>query len=1028
MKLPEICIQQPVLAIVLSLVLMVLGIMGFQRLEICFFPKVQLPVVTITTYFDGASSDLMESQVTTIIENDLAGIDGVQYISSNSWTSYSQITVQFALGGDLDSEAAQVRDKVAGAMQYLPSDADAPTVTVGTNAGPIVGVGFLDDKRAPADIRDYVRRNVQPVLRQLPGVGGVDVLGSSDYAMRIWLDPARMAAMGITVGDVKSAISSNNIYFPAGSITGPTRDYSVISNTKLKNATDFSNVIVKQTSHGTIRLRDISDVKIGFNGMYDYPMRVNGRNGIMLLINPLQAANPITVAKEVRDSLTTIRAKLPPGMQVALEFDLSQFLKNSIYETFNSIGEAVFLVILVVFLFLGSIRAATIPIVTIPVSLIAVFSLIYLLGFTINMMSLLGLVLAIGLVVDDAIVMLENIHRHIESGLSPMEAALKGSNEIAFAIIAMSITLIAVYAPIGFVQGFTAELFKEFAFTLAGSVLISGFVALTLTPMMCSRILIKEHKQSGMALFLDQCFEKLSLYYQGILIKSLRHRFVIVCSLLGIAVCGVILYASMNSEFIPQEDYGMMNVSLVSPTDSSIAYTEKYTADVEKVLKTIPEIQDFSTQLSIGSTMLRVVMKPWGKERKVPTQQVVSKLNAKLERIPGINATASIPDIVDYGEQGSDIQFNLMTTRDYNTLLDPINKLLGMLRQYPGLLNVQTNLRFDSEQYSVQFNRDLAALVGVSLQDIADTMHALMSGNHWTDVQSGSQSYNVDVQMGRNYLTNIDAINQIYIPSSLSTIASGTATLSGLSNMIPLASLVKLTPTIGQGSLHHFDRMRSGTITALVAPGYTESQAINYINEKMQGIMKPDIRTAYSGKAQQFIDSSGSMTGIMILAFVFIYLVLSAQFGSFVDPMIILFAVPLSMVGALFSLWVDNGTLNLYSQIGLVTLVGMISKHGILITQFTNELRCSGLGFKEAILEGAMMRLRPILMTTFAMIFGSLPLAFATGPGSIGRQEIGWTIVGGLFFGTFFSLIVVPVAYSYLGNFKKISLKSTLPP
>ena len=1027
MKLPEICIRQPVLAIVLSLVLVVLGVMGFQRLEIRFFPKVELPVVTITTHFEGASANLMESQVTTIIENHLAGIDGVKYISSRSWTSYSQITVMFALGGNLESEAAQVRDKVAGSMQYIPADADAPTVTVGTRGSPIIGVGFLDDKKKPADIRDYILRNVQPILRQLPGVGGVSVLGSSNYAMRVWLDPAKMAAMGVSVDNVKTAITSNNIYFPAGAVRGLTRNYAVVSDTKLKNAGEFSKIIVKQTPHGTITLGDIANVEIGYSSLYNYPMRINGKNGIMVMVEPLQAANPITVAKEVQDALKKIEGKLPPGMQIEQEFDMSQFLKHSIYETFESIGEAVILVILVVYLFLGSLRAASIPIITIPVSLISVFAIINYLGFTINMMSLLGMVLAIGLVVDDAIVMLENIHRHIEEGMTPMAAAFRGSKEIGFAIVAMSITLVAVYAPVGFVQGFTAELFKEFAFTLAGSVVISGFVALTLSPMMCSRILTVENKEARLAQFLDKSFEKLAQRYRGMLSIMLKGRLIVIAALVAIAIIGFFIYRSMNSEFIPQEDYGTMNVSIVSPTGSSINYTEKYTRMIEKILAKIPQIKDFSTQVGVGSTMLRVEMKPWGKQRHVTTQAVVTKLNKELERVPGVTATASIPDVVDFGEQGSDISLNFLTTQDYNDLLGPMNKMVGILRNYPGLINVQTNLKFDSQQYAISFNRALAATVGVSLQDVADTVHALMSGNHWTDVTSGSQSYQVLVQMERNYLKNLSAIDAIYIPSIPTTAAMAPAVKtagapSGFSGMIPLSSLVTLTPTIGQGTLRHFDRMRSGAITALVAPGYTESQAIQFINSQLPRVMKPDIRIAYSGKAQQFIDSAGSMAGIMVLAFVFIYLVLSAQFGSFIDPLIILLAVPLSMVGALFSLWLADGTFNLYSQIGLVTLVGMISKHGILITQFINELRSEGLGIREAIIEGAMIRLRPVLMTTCAMIFGSLPLALASGPGSIGREQIGWTIVGGLFFGTFFSLVVVPIAYSYFGKFKKIKV------
>lgn len=1023
MKLSEVCIKQPVLSIVLSLVLVVLGLMGFQRLEIRFFPKIELPVVTIVTHYEGASAALMESQVTTIIENALAGIDGIQYISSSSWPSYSSITVQFRLGSNFEQQAAAVRDKVSGVESKLPPDSDPPGITVGAQGNPIIGIGFTDQTKSPADIRDYLIRTVFPLLRQLPGVGSVDVIGSSDYAMRIWLNAAKMASLGVTIEDVKNALTSNNIYFPAGVVQGPARNYSIVSNTQLKNANEFADIIIKNSDQGTIRFKDIGKVELGYRSLYDYPTRVGGRSGILVIIEPLQAANPITVAEEVHNAMHVIRQNLPPAMQANVTFDMSTYLKSSIHETFFTMGEAVFLVILVVFLFLGSLRAASIPIVTIPVSLIAVFAVINVLGFSINTMSLLGMVLAIGLVVDDSIVMLENIHRHIEEGLSPFKAALKGSMEIAFAVIAMSLTLLAVYAPIGFVQGFTAELFKEFAFTLASAVVISGFVALTLSPMMCSRILLSEKKESRFTKIVDYAFFSLSSGYQRVLRRALQYRHVIVVVLLFIGFGGYFLYENIHSEFIPQEDYGVMNVDIYAPTGSTLAYTDQNTKKVEAILKTIPQIKNFTTQVNTTSAQIRVTMQPWN-ERYLSTQQVIAELNPQLAKIPGINAVAYIPDVIDYGEKGSDVTLSLMTTGSYEDLLRPINTLMQSLRDYPGLENLQTDLKFDAQEYSITINRDLTAALGVNIQDVADTISAMMSGAHWTDVQSGNRSYEVIVQMQRKDLKNFNAINRLYVTggSGLANVTGNKNVIAANSNnMIPLSSLIKLTPTIGQGMLHHFNRLRSGTITAMVAPGYTESQVLHYVLQKIPSALTANIRYAFSGKAGQFLEAAGSMTGIMLLAFVFIYLVLSAQFGSFIDPFIILLAVPLSLVGALFSLWIGNGTLNLYSQIGLVTLVGMISKHGILITQFINDLRKEGKEIREAIIKGAMIRLRPVLMTTSAMIFGTLPLVLARGSGSVGRHEIGWVIVGGLLFGTFFSLVVVPIAYSYIGRFRKIA-------
>ena len=1011
MNLPEICLRRPVLAIVLSLLLAVLGVLGFSKLEITPFPNVTLPIVSIKTTFDGASAELMESQVSTIIENALAGVNGVSYIESSSSQSYSVVTVQFSLGGDLEAEASEVRDKVAAAAQDLPADADDPIISVGVDASPLMAIGFTDDKKEPVEIRDYLLNTVQPMLRQLPGVGGVSTQGSSSYAMRIWLDSAKMAARNITVTDVKNAITANNIYFPAGAFYGKARNYSIKSDTTLKTPGEFSNIIIKQTAAGPIKIKDVANVELGLYSLYDYPLRISGKSGVLLVISPLQSYNPLTVAKEVHAALPSIKKALPDGMHAEITFDDSTYLQNSIMETFRAIAEAVVLVIIIVLIFLGSLRAAIIPIVTIPVSLIGVFFIMQLLGFTINMLSLLGMVLAIGLVVDDAIVMLENIHRHIEVGEEPFEAALKGSREIAGAIMVMTLTLVAVYAPLGFMTGFTAVLFKEFAFTLAGSVVISGFIALTLSPMMSAKLLKREDSESRVVKFIEHIFDKMTRAYQKLLARALRHRLIIILILLGIAAAGTVLFMHMSSEFIPQEDNGRIAVSMRSPTGSSIDYTDDNAKLIGDILTKDPDVESYTSQVTVTTTNIVAVLKPWG-IRKTTSKQIVTRLNKRLAEIPGVVAVASIPDAVDFGEQGSDITLNFLTAGEYSDLAGPISTVLDDLNNYPGIMNVDSSLKFDSQQYTLNVNRDLAANVGVNMQDIADTIHSMMSGIHTTNVQSGNRLYQVKLQMQKSELMSFDSMNRIYINGK---------SLTGESNMIPLSSLITLTPHIDQGTLHHYNRMRSGAITGLVAPGYTESEVIQHINSILPAALTTKVRTEYSGKAQQFIDSSGSIQGIMVLSFVFIYLVLSAQFGSFIDPFIILLAVPLSMVGALFSLWLGGGTFNLYSQIGLVTLVGLISKHGILITKFINDLREQGVEFNQAILEGASIRFRPILMTTSAMVFGALPLALASGLGSVGREQIGWTIVGGLIFGTFFSLIVVPVAYSFLGKFKKIT-------
>ena len=862
-------------------------------------------------------------------------------------------------------------------------------------------------------MRDYLARNVVPYLRHLRGVAGVGLYGSTDYAMRIWLSAPKMVARGVTVPDIKTAITSNNIYFPAGSFRGPPRNYSIVSDTRLKNVMEFGNIIVKNTPEGVVRLKDVATVKLGMRGFEDLPMLINGKQGLTIQVSALQSANPITVAKEVRQEFYKLQKRLPKTMQSFVLYDFSGFLQQSIIEAFNSIGEAVVLVVLVVIFFLGSIRSSLIPIVTIPISLISVFFVIKLLGFSINIMTLLAMVLAIGLVVDDAIVMLENIHRHIEEGLSPLRAAYIGSKEIAFPIVVMALTLVAVYAPVGFVQGVTAALFQQFAFTLASAVLISGFIALTLSPMMCSRILQPQTEEGLFLRFVNHFFDTAAQGYQRLLKFMLKIRWIVVLVCLVIAAIGYGIYSNINSAFLPKEDGGYFVVSVRAPSGSSLAYTEKYVKQVVKIIDKVPEVQKTLFQMSTNYVGVRCFLKPWDQRTRTP-QQIAAALNPELSKIPGVTAVASAPDPVTFGQGGSDVEINFMTTHDYEDLMPSISKMVSILKKYPGEINVDSGLKFDSQQYSITINRDLASSLGVNLQDIADTVQAMISGIHWTDIQSGTRSYAVMLQMEKQALENFDSIGKLYVP-----VTPAVPPTDGKIPMVPLSSLVTLTPKVGQGTLTHFNRLRSGRVTATLAPGYTESQVINFVKQQLPKVLTPKVQFSFSGKMAQFLNSSGSMAGILVLSFVFIYLVLAAQFGSFVDPFIILLAVPLSLVGALFSLWISGGTFTLYSQIGLVTLVGLISKHGILITKFINDLRENGVAFHQAIIQGATVRFRPVLMTTMAMIFGTLPLALATGPESVGRQQIGWTLVGGLFFGTFFSLVVVPVAYSFLGNLIK---------
>lgn len=1004
MKLPEICIRYPVFASVLNLILILIGIVGYSKLDLRYFPEIQMPIMTISTYYEGAGPKLIESGITQVIENQLASIENIESITSSSSNSWSTIRVRFKLGGNFTAEVNAVRDKISSIRKDLPPSAEMPSIDIGGHSSMALSIGFTDSHRSSAEIRDYIARYIWPLLREVQGVGAVDIFGASDYAMRIWLKSEKMASLNITVKDIESALRSNNIEFPAGRVQDPQRNFTVISDTKLKTPEEFANIIITERNGQLIRFQDVADVKLGYRSLQDSPLRLDGKPGIDVEVKPLKSANPITVANDVKKVLKQLVKNLPDGMHASVNYDQSLFLKSAIHEAFMSIFEAIALVVLVVFLFLGSLRASTIPIITIPICIIATFGLMYVSNFSINVMTLLAIILAIGLVVDDAIVMLENIHRHIECGLNTFQAAIKGSKEIALAVIAMTITLAAVYAPLGFAEGYTSVIFKEFAFTLAGAVLISGFVALTLSPMMCSLILKPHKKENPLMLKIETIFNRLANFYQHWLRFILLKRKWVIVALATCALFGYVLYKVIPAEFIPQEDTGMVITSVRAPTGSNLDYTDKYMRQIEQFYAQIPDIKSSYTVVFSGSAVSYATLKPWG-ERQHTTQAVAKVLGPKLASITGVDAYPSIPDPIDYGFDNTDVSVQLLTPARYEDILDVMDKLVAKAKAYPGFQNVRSSMQFDDQQFAISINRDLAADLKVNIQDIADTVRVMLGGAHITDFIENSRSYLVLVQMRQADLENFRGFNKLYVRS-------------GEGKMVPLVSLIKLQPVIGQANLTHYNRMRAATMTAKLMPGYSVSDAANYLQKVVPTVLTSKVRYDFAGKIKQYIETSSSMIGIFLLAIVFIYLVLAAQFGSFIDPLIVLFTVPLSIVGALITLYIAGGTISLYSQIGLITLVGMITKHGILITDFTNKLREQGKDMIEALVEASTIRLRPILMTTFAMVLGSIPLALASGPGSIGRMQIGWVIVGGLTFGTFFSLIIVPVAYSYLGTFK----------
>jgi hydrophobe/amphiphile efflux-1 (HAE1) family protein len=749
----------------------------------------------------------------------------------------------------------------------------------------------------------------------------------------------------------------------------------------------------------------VAEVAMGGSSLTPSPVFIDGESAIDMEVRPLKSANPIDVARVTKAQLAKINKELPAGTKMVLTYDQSQFIKAAIDESFKTVAEAIFLVILVVLIFLGSVRAATIPIITIPVCTIAVFSLIALFGFTINVMTLLAIVLAIGLVVDDAIVVVENIYRYIEKGLSPLKAAFKGSREIVFAVIAMTLTLVAVYIPLSFNQGFTAIVFREFAFTLAGAVLISGFVALTLSPMMCAKLLRPTEKTSKLMLRIEAGLTRMATSYKALLTQVLARRHWVILLLLLLSIAGYGLYLILNQQLIPKEDIGYFETSITAPPGANVNYMEKNMRQLDQVFAKTPQIQHYATFVIPNGSTNFVTVQPWGK-RNLTTQQLLDQLGPKVNsEISGISVTFNVPDPVNYGTTTSGFNLKLTSlTDDTDSLKTASDKVLKALQKYPGLTNLKNSLTFNEQQFSLQVNRDLAARLGVDMADISSTLSTLLGGVHVTNLDQGADSYAVRVQVAKKYLANFDVMQNLYVKT-----AKG--------DMVPLASLVTLTPTVGQAKIERYDRMDAASITGYISPSYTASDVQKEVMKVVPPLLNDNNQSyAFAGVVKQLQESQGDMLAMFILALLFIYLILAAQFESFIDPLIILLTVPLCVVGALAVLKGVGGTLNLYTNIGLLTLIGLVTKHGILIVQFANQLVRQGQEAKTAVLNAAAVRFRPILMTSSTMIFGALPLALASGPGSVGRSQIGWVLVSGLALGTLFSLFVVPAAYTYLGG------------
>ncbi|WP_062196659.1 efflux RND transporter permease subunit [Caldimonas taiwanensis] len=1001
MKISEVCVRRPVFATVLSLLILLLGLVSFQRLQVREYPRIDEPVVTVATRLAGASSEVIESQVTKPLEDSIAGIEGVDIITSISRQEQSQISVRFKLDKNPDDAAAEVRDRVARVRGRLPDSVDEPVISkVEADASPTIWLAFTTTTLSPLEVTDLITRVIKPRLQTVTGVADVLVRGEREYAMRVWLDPDRLAAYGVTVQDVEDALRRQNLEVPAGRIEGQQREFSVTAQTDLSTPEQFGQVALRQVAGYTVRLRDVARVELAAASERS-SVRLNGQRSVSLGVIRQATANPLEVAEGVRAILPRLQQELPEGVTVQVANDNSVFIDRSVKAVYKTIAEAVVLVALVVFVFLRTLRASIIPLVTIPVCLIGAFALMAAVGFTINTLTLLALVLAIGLVVDDAIVVLENIYRHIEEGLEPFAAAIKGAQEVGFAVVAMTLTLAAVYAPLAFTPGRTGRLFVEFALTLAGAVIISGFVALTLSPMMCSKLLRHNPRPTRFDRGMERVLVALTQAYERALSWTLARRWIVVLTMLASAAASWWLFIGMRSELAPMEDRGVVLVTVNAPDGSTLAYTEKYMLEIERIGASLPEFDRVfvvagNPTVSQGISFMRTI--DWD-ARQRSTQQLARELQPKLAALPGVNAFPITPPSLGQGFRERSLNYVILTSDSYEKLHAVAQQFVEAMNRHGGFVQPDIDLRLNKPEIYLEVDRERAADAGVSVDQVARTVETMLGGRNVTRFKRDAEQYDVIVQTEAGGRARPHDIERMFV--------------RGRDNrMIPLSSLVTVREAVSARELNHFNQRRSVSITANLAPGFALGDALKFMDETAERLLPAGYATELNGVSREFRASSGALGLVFVLALFFIFLVLAAQFESFVDPFVILLSVPLSMVGALAALNLSGGTLNVYSQIGLITLVGLITKHGILIVEFANQLRQQGLGLMEATRRAAALRLRPILMTTGAMVLGAVPLAIAAGAGAESRQQIGWVIVGGMTVGTVLTLFVVPTMYT----------------
>lgn len=1005
MSLSSTCIKRPVFATVMNIILMLVGCIGLVYLGVRDYPSVDPPIISVSTSFPGANADVIETQITEPLESAINGIQGIRSLTSQSRDGRSNITVEFELEVDLETAANDVRDKVSGAMRRLPKDIDAPTVSkADADAQPIFGVSLRSDKRSLIDLSMYADQYYKERLQTISGVSSVSIWGEKRYSVRLRMDPSLLAAYGITPMDVQTAVGQENVELPSGRIEGENTELTIRTLGRLMTIDDFNNLVIREDGDKVVRFRDIGIAEVDAEDTRSI-MKRNGVPMVACVIIPQPGANYIDIVDRAYTVMADLQKDLPDDIEAGIAFDNTVFIRSSINEVKDTIVEAFVLVVLIIFLFLRNWRTTLIPVLAIPISLVGAFFVMYLAGFTINILTLLAIVLAIGLVVDDAIVVMENIYTKIEQGMSPLEAGFKGSNEIFFAVIATTIALVAVFFPIVFLQGTTGRLFREFSIVITGAVIISSFVALTFTPMISTKLLTRNVTNNWFYRKSEPFFDGMINAYRRLLEGFMKVRWVAPLILVGAAVAIWLLWMAIPSEMAPLEDRSNIRITSTAPEGATFEYMNRYADELSGyVEETVPE-QDMIIQMIGGGNTNRSNLNLWLKDpeqRERTQQEIADELAVQVRNFTGARTMVSQQQTFGGRRGGLPVEY-VIQAKNLEDLKRVLPRFMDEVNKSPVFSVADVNLKFTKPELTIHIDRDKAAVLGVSMQNIAQTLQLTMSEQRVGYFILNGKQYQILSQIDRAHRNKPSDLQNIYIRNS-----------DG--DLIALDNLVTTSESSMPPQLYRYDRFVAATVSAGLARHMTISQGLTEMDRIAEEVLDDNFKTTLSGSSKDFVESSSSLMFAFVLALIFIYLVLSAQFESFRDPLIIMFTVPLALIGAMVSLWYFDQTMNIFSQIGIIMLIGLVSKNGILIVEFANQRKATGEPMLEAVKNAAVARFRPILMTSLSTVLGILPMAIATGAGAESRVAMGIAVVGGMVCATFLSLFVIPAIYSYLSS------------